>query len=75
MRYALFCNRADGEATDSVVAALVPVTTEEVEAVSVVAAVLVQRSRPVDTVRATVVDILVPTVAGRRQENTVTIGF
>lgn len=64
--------RADGAYRESVAAVVVvpiPVVRIEVEVVRVVLVVRVERRRPVVAVLALVVEVVVPAVAGGRQED------
>ena len=70
----LFCDRANGAAA-ATVPIVVPVAAAaaEAEAVRVVAVVLVQRSRPVEAARATVVEVRTVAAARSGQKDAVTI--
>ena len=59
----LVCDRANGEPEVTVAAALATAAAEEVEVTRVATVELVQRSRPVDSVRATVEDARTVAVA------------
>jgi len=64
MRFALFCDGANGVAEATAVVAQGFVVAEEVEETARVAvAVLVQRCGPVDTARSMVVEVRTPTIA------------
>ena len=70
IRYALFCDGANGETVVTATIAAPAADVVEVEAVRVVAVVLVQRSRPVAAVKATAVEARTVTAARSGKKNT-----
>ena len=70
---ALFCDGANGVAVVAVVGVPVVAAAAEVEAARVVAVALVQRARPVGTVRATAVDLRAVAKARSGKKDTIPI--